>query len=335
MPARLADGLGRVVRYLRISVTDRCNLRCHYCRDGYDSFIPHDDILRYEEIDRLIDLLVANGVGKLRFTGGEPLVRKGFMGFLAKVRQRHPGVALRLTSNGTLLGPVVDELKRLDVSVNLSLDSFKPEVFAHITGQEEFGTVSHTLERMLAVGLPFKINAVALKGINDGELPEFLRLAMREPVDVRFIEFMPMGHGTRWSNDTFWPAREILAQARELYGLERDAEAAGEAGPARMWRLRDSTGALSRGRFGVISSVSDGACHVCNRLRLTAEGNLRTCLFDDRDYPLRPILRHPRLNDATLLRTISAALVRKPVGTSLLAKARGAVAQRRMVAIGG
>jgi len=340
----LTDGHGRTVRYLRISVTDRCNLCCLYCRDENVPFIEHEKILRFEEIEEVIRLAVEFGVHKLRFTGGEPFARKGFMDFLQKIHLRFPQIGLKLTSNGTLLAPFLDEMKALGVSVNLSLDTLDREKFSVITGRDMLPVVLANLHRMLELGIPLKINAVAMRGINDDELPALAALAMDNPVDVRFIEFMPMGDETIWSNDLFWPAADILKAARSRWALEpvlplnrgavpRSDSIAEELGPARLWKLRTPDGRISRGSFGLITSVTQSFCRSCNRLRLTADGHLRTCLFDDREYPIREALRTE--GPEAVRRVMIEAVSCKPVGAELLAASHGPVARKRMSAIGG
>ena len=337
----LQDSHGRVIRYLRVSVTDRCNLCCRYCRDEKTSFIPHTRILRFEEIEEIIAVAVGFGVHKLRFTGGEPFARKGFLDFLKRVHNRFPHVGLRLTSNGTLLGDALEELKELGVSVNLSLDSMNRKRFADITGRDLLPTVLKNMHRMLDLGIPLKINAVAMKGVNDDELPQLVGLAMRWPVDVRFIEFMPMGENTIWSNSLFWPAAEILASVRQYWDLApkgvrqpgKEGVYAEELGPARLWKLKDQSGRTSIGSFGLITSVTQSFCQSCNRLRLTADGHLRTCLFDDREYALREALRC--LGPEAVARIMKSAVARKPVGSELLSQRHGPVARKRMSAIGG
>ncbi len=343
-PALLTDAHGRTVRYLRISVTDRCNLCCRYCRDDSVPFIPHENILRFEEIERVIAIATELGVHKLRFTGGEPFARKGFLDFLVKIHRRYPDTALKLTSNGTLLGPALETLKELGVSVNLSLDSLDREKYAAITGKDELPTVLDNMRRMLELGIPLKINAVAMRGVNDVELPALASMAMDWPIDVRFIEFMPMGDSTIWSNNLFWPAADILETARKHWrlepvvlrrkdGTESDDHAAEERGPAKLWKLRTPDGRLSKGSFGLITSVTQSFCQSCNRLRLTAEGNIRTCLFDDREYPIRDALREKGPEEVR--RIMLDAVSRKPVGAELLASRHGPVAHKRMSAIGG
>ncbi len=329
----LADARGRVVRYLRLSITDRCNLRCLYCRsDARLHDIPHGHILRYEELLRLVRLAVARGVEKVRLTGGEPFARKGCMEFLGMLRAEFPQVDLRVTTNGTLLGGQAAALARMGVNaVNLSLDTFDAALFARITGRDMLPQVLTVLDDLVTAGIRVKINAVAMRGMNEGDLPEFLRLARDMPVDVRFIEFMPMGSETCWSPAYFWPASDILKKAGALAELTPDAHAQADSGPARMFTV-----AGGRGRFGVISPLSNHFCAACNRLRVTPDGHLRTCLYADKEYRLRGLLRHPLLGDAAVARVMELACHEKPLGVELLrARGAGAVASKGMSRIGG
>ena len=332
----LIDAHDRKVTYLRVSVTDRCNLSCRYCREKDMPFIPHESILRFEEMEDIIGLMAEMGVRKLRFTGGEPFARKGFIDFLRRIRQQHPNLGLRITSNGTLLGSDIEALKELDAMMNISLDTLDRARFASITGKDLLPDVLENLRRMAALGIKLKVNAVAMRGENDSELPALAALAMDHAIDVRFIEFMPMGEGSIWSDSLFWPADEILAAARQHWELipcdeaNRNME---ERGPAKLWKLKDREGRLSAGRFGLITSVSHTFCHACNRLRLTADGQIRTCLYDDREWPLRDVLRRDGIE--AVRRVILDAVAHKPVGSDILARSSGPVAKKRMSAIGG
>ena len=332
----LIDVHGRKVTYLRVSVTDRCNLSCRYCRTQDMEFIPHENILRFEEIEQVIDIMADMGVRKLRFTGGEPFARKGFIGFLRRVREKHPELGLRITSNGTLLGPDIEALKELDAMMNISLDTLDRERFAAITGKDLLPQVLENLRRMAELGMKLKVNAVAMRGENDSELPALAALAMDHAIDVRFIEFMPMGEDSIWSDALFWPAADILAAAREHWELlpcdelNRNAE---ERGPAKLWKMKDREGRLSKGHFGLISSVTHSFCTSCNRLRLTADGQIRTCLYDDREWAVRDILRKDGLE--AVRRVILDAVASKPIGSEILARSSGPVAKKRMSAIGG
>lgn len=331
--ALLTDIHGRTVRYLRLSVTDRCNLRCLYCCSTIKRrCIPHDEVLRYEEFLRLAELAADQGIEKIRLTGGEPFARKGFMGFLHMLREQLPKVDLRITTNGTLLGGHIDALRRLRIgAVNLSLDSLRPEGFHASTGSELFPVVRRNLDALLAAGIRVKINAVALRGINDRDVRAFLDFARTNPVDVRFIEFMPMGNGTCWSQKYFRSAEDVLAEARQWATLVPSRTIEADGGPARMYTVDGGPG-----RFGLITPMSNHFCASCNRLRITSDGRLRTCLFDDKEYRLRGILRHPRLHDGFLAEVLERAGRAKPFGVDILRRrGQGAVAAKSMLHIGG
>lgn len=329
----LVDEYGRGVSYMRLSVTDRCNLNCLYCRSTRKSFIPHKDILTYEEFLQLIGLAVRHGVNKIRLTGGEPFVRRDFLGFLERAAKAAPTVDLRLTTNGTLLSGKAKALRDIGITrLNISLDTLKRDRFETITGCDKLLEVRRAIDECLENRMLLKINAVALKGINDDELADFLHLAMEYPVDVRFIEFMPIGGGTRWKQEQFWSAEDILRQARRLVELEPMQSAADNSGPARVYALKGG-----QGRLGLISPLSNHFCKTCNRLRITSDGKLRTCLFSDREYRLRPALRSPKLGIEQAFRIMRLAGKRKPMGYELLAslRPRPSVCGKVMSAIGG
>jgi len=332
IPLQLADSKGRKVSYLRLSVTDRCNLRCLYCDNQMSHRLSHDDVLRYEEMLDLMGLAQGMGIGKVRLTGGEPFARKNFVEFLERARERFSDMRLRVTTNGTMLAPFAPRLAAAGVDrVNISLDTLVPANFARVTGQDLYHKVRESIDACLDAGIRVKINAVAMRGINDGELPGFLALASALPLDIRFIEFMPMG-GAEWHANQVWTAEEILAQAKTLAGLTalpRDAE---DAGPAQMFSIDGG-----KGRFGLITPLSNHFCATCNRLRVTSGGVLRTCLFSDRVYRLRPALRHPKLGLPAVERILRLALLRKPVGAELLAARRAGqgVSATSMSSIGG
>ena len=331
----LEDGHGRAVRYIRLSVTDRCNLRCTYCRSGMETFIPHESVLRYEEMEQLVDMAMDMGVEKVRLTGGEPFARKGFAEFLERLRAAHPALDIRVTTNGTLIGPHIRTLKAIGLNaVNLSLDTFDRDKFERVTGRDLFHKVRENMDALLDAGIPFKLNAVAMRGFNDDELPAFVDYAMRHPVDVRFIEFMPMGEGTRWSDSCFWPAPDILDAVKGLVSVAPVEQGQRSGGPARLYALSGPDGP-GLGRLGLITPLSSPVCPDGLRLRVTSDGALRTCLFDDREYRLRNALRHPRLGIEVVRRIVTLATREKPIGARLLERRRNAVAQRRMTAIGG
>ena len=330
----MKDRYGRTIKYLRLSVTDLCNCRCVYCmgENGVPR-LPHSAILSFEEIEEIVRAAVSLGVTKVRLTGGEPFARKGCDDFLLRLRQRFDDLDIRITTNGTLLEEHIPLLQRLRISaVNLSLDSFDRETFARVTGRDMLPEVLRALDAMLAAGIRVKINAVGLRGINDSQMADFVHAAMTLPVDVRFIEFMPMGSDTLWSPENFWPASDIRAAVEQHVRLVPLGDAnEGQRGPARMFALEGG-----KGRMGFITPLTNHFCLSCNRLRLTSDGHLRTCLFADREYPLRPLLRHPRVTDEHIARVIAQACKSKPVGADLLAARQGgAVASSKMVSIGG
>jgi len=324
---------GRRVTYLRVSLTDRCNLRCFYCRAGAGfNFLPHQDVLRYEELYGLLAALPAYGVRKVRLTGGEPLVRRDLLPFLEKVLALDLDV--RLTTNGTLLAPLAPTLASLGLKrVNISLDTLRRKIYEEITGHDAYLDVRQAIEASLAAGFRVKLNAVAMRGVNDADLPGFLKLATELPIELRFIEFMPMGGNTAWRQESFWPATEILAAAKEHAELDALPQEPFEtAGPARRWAIRGGLGS-----FGLIAPLSDHFCGSCNRLRLTCDGRLRTCLYSDKEYRLRPLLRHPKLGVPAALRAIDLASRAKPFGYKFLdaRRANAGVCETVMSGIGG
>ena len=329
----IVDGHGRIVSYLRLSVTDRCNLRCRYCMPDGAPFLPHENILRYEELLRIMGVARTLGVRKVRLTGGEPFARLGFLEFIESARLAYPDMDLRLTTNGTLLTPALPRLKAAGVErINLSLDTLDPARFERITGRDQFEAVRGAVDACLEHGMRLKLNAVAMRGVNDDELPAFLRLAAELPLELRFIEYMPMGDDPAWSAAQVWTAEEILAEAGRLVELEPVERGLLDCGPARVFRIVGG-----RGSLGVISPMTNHYCATCNRLRITSTGNLRTCLYSDREYRLAPLLRNPKLGERAVRRVIEAAGAVKPLGVQLLRSRadEGGVCRTRISAIGG
>jgi len=328
----LTDTRGRSVSYLRLSVTDRCNLRCLYCDSRMRQWLGHDEVLRYEEFLELMGLGLKLGIGKVRLTGGEPFARRGFMDFVEAARARFPALDLRLTTNATLIAPFAPRLSAAGVArINISLDTLDPATFARVTGQDLYHEVRRGIDACLAAGIRVKLNAVAMRGVNDGELAGFLNLARELPIDVRFIEYMPMG-GSDWRPEQVWRATDILAEAKTLAGLTPIGRGQGGSGPAQMFAIEGGAG-----RFGLITPLSNHFCGSCNRLRITSGGVLRTCLFSDRVYRLRGALRHPKLGLAAVERILRLASLVKPLGFELLAARRAGqgVCGTAMSAIGG
>lgn len=328
----LNDSRGRVARYLRLSITDRCNLSCFYCRGTAPMpYIPHSRILRYEEMLRFAGIARKQGIRKLRVTGGEPFARKNCTDFLLRLRKEFPDLRICLTSNGTLLEPHIGELRKLALeSVNISLDSFKPETYARITGKPLLDAVLGNIDRLLAAGIRVKVNAVALKGITDVQIDDFIHMARQMPVDVRFIEFMPMGTHTLWDHNRFLSCNTLFHLAGEKAKLHPAMEAGNPlAGPAVMHEVEGA-----KGRLGFISALSNHFCQTCNRLRLTCDGNLRLCLFADKNFRIAPLLRHNNVSDTSIARALTNACARKPLGAEIL-KNTGRIGGRHMSQIGG
>jgi cyclic pyranopterin phosphate synthase len=329
----LIDTHGRKVSYLRLSITDRCNLRCLYCRPQSEwKFLPHEQILTFEEMFELVDVAQVAGIEKVRLTGGEPFARRGFIPFVGRLHAKYPNLDLRITTNGTMLEGRITELKDAGVScLNISLDTLERRKFQEITRMDAYDSVRAGIDACLQAGLRVKVNVVALKGINDDELPAFVDFARANGIDVRFIEFMPIGYESRWSRDNYWPAEEIIAAVEEFVPLDEVREASRNSGPARMYRISGG-----RGRIGVISAVSNHFCQSCNRFRVTSDGKLRTCLFSDKEYDVRSILRNPKHTTQELLELFARANREKPMGYQLLQdKQTNQVCDRAMTAIGG
>jgi cyclic pyranopterin phosphate synthase len=287
-----ADAYNRPISYLRISVTDRCNLRCVYCMppEGVPKR-PHEDILRYEEIETVVRAAAELGITKVRLTGGEPLVRPGVVD-LVRMLARVDGIDdLAMTTNGVLLDDYAVELADAGLQrVNISLDTLLPERFQRITRCGQLEDVLAGMKAAREAGLePIKINTVVIRGMNDDEAVDFARKTIEPGWHVRFIELMPIGTGTQVAND--WqdrgvPAQEIKEQVETALGKLSPAKVSIGNGPARYYRLPGAKGTL-----GFITPISEHFCHRCNRLRLTADGHLRPCLLADYEIDLRTPLR--------------------------------------------
>jgi len=284
------DACNRPISYLRISVTDRCNLRCRYCMppEGV-AWRPHEEILRYEEIETVVRAAAELGISKIRLTGGEPLVRPGIVDLVRKCA-RVPGVDdLAMTTNGTLLARFAADLAAAGLRrVNVSLDTLRPARFRRITRCGELGDVLAGMEAARAVGLePIKINDVVIRGMNDDEVVDFARKTVDEAWNVRFIELMPIGISNLESRiSNLVTAAEVRETIEAAMGKLEPAKVSAGNGPARYYRLPGAAGTL-----GFITPVSEHFCAHCNRLRLTADGQLRPCLLSDQEIDLRRPLR--------------------------------------------
>jgi len=305
----LVDRFSRRIDYLRLSVTDRCNLRCVYCMppEGVPH-LDHAEILTYEEIIRFLRVAVRAGIGKVRLTGGEPLVRRDVERLVEGIAALRPRLDISLTTNGTLLASVAERLAAAGLKrVNVSIDSLHPETYRRLTRGGDLSSALEGVEAALEAGLePVKINVVTLKHLND-EVDGFLDLVYRLPVHVRFIEYMsPCG---AVDSSYFVSNQELRAVLLRRGAVEEDRPPVG-GGPARYYRLPGS-----RGTVGFISPVSSHFCPQCNRLRLTAEGRMRPCLFSSEEVDVRKILRgggDDRETEEAIYRAILAALEKKP-----------------------
>ncbi len=285
----LQDSFRRSINYMRISVTDRCNLRCIYCMppEGV-AWIPHSEILTFEEIERIVRAMATVGMRKIRITGGEPLVRRDLVQLVSRLAAI-PGIEdIAMTTNALLMPRFAEPLARAGLQrINVSLDTLKPERFARITRFDCLKGVLAGIEAAERAGLaPIKINAVVLRGINDDEVLDLARLTADRPWHVRFIEAMPLDGNLPVEGERFVSADEIMDALKPLGRIEACSGPGGN-GPARYFRMPGA-----RGTVGVISPMSRFYCDSCNRVRLSADGRLRLCLFDDQEVDLRTPLRN-------------------------------------------
>ncbi|MZP30897.1 GTP 3',8-cyclase MoaA [Heliobacterium undosum] len=327
----MIDAFARDIHYLRVSVTDRCNLRCVYCmpEEGLP-LVDHREVLRFEEFERLIAIAAAQGVRRVRITGGEPLVRKGIVPFVARVKAITGIEDVALTTNGILLPRFAGDLKAAGLDrVNISLDTLRPERFRAVTRVGCVDDVWTGIEAALAADLhPVKLNVVVMGGVNDDELADFARLTLQWPIHVRFIELMPIGEGDPRFRGQFVSIEQMQAKmAREGLRLGNHPGIRG-GGPARYHTLE---GAL--GTVGFISAMSKHFCAACNRLRLTAEGKLRPCLHSRQEIDLKAPMRRGA-PDSLLSLIFQKAVEAKPYQHSMLDEGWGD-RTRRMSQIGG
>ena len=322
------DTFGRKVNYMRLSVTDRCNLRCSYCMpaDGLPK-LDHRDILSYEHLLKIAQSAVFLGIEKIRITGGEPLVRKGIVGFLRRV-SKLPGLReLALTTNGILLEAMAQDLRDAGVSrLNISLDSLVPATFAHLTRCGDVHRVLKGIETAERVGLPIKINMVVMRGVNDAEIEDFAALTLEKPWSVRFIEYMPAVPNEKTPSLAVSGAEilERIARRHPFDPVSRDHL----AGPARNFRIRGAAGS-----FGVITAMSNHFCGDCNRIRVTSTGTARSCLFSNHQIDLKPVLRNGQPGD--LGRALRACIEGKGEKHSVSWQAPAELTDFAMVAVGG
>ncbi len=289
----LVDSFQRRVTYLRLSVTDRCNLNCCYCAPSRPRLLPMAGLLDFDEMLRLVHIGVQLGITKVRLTGGEPLCRKGIVDFVQQLSVISGIKEVSLTTNGVFLEQKAVGLKQAGMNrINISLDTLDAEKFIKITGKDHWGEVWRGIIKALALGFsPVKINTVVMKGVNDDEVEALARLTQKYPFHVRFIEYMPIGTDPRAAGEFFVSGialKQQLEKIGELIPVERDT---GD-GPARRYQFRDAPGEI-----GFISSMSDHFCSQCNRMRLTAGGFLRPCLLADDQVDLGSRLRQGATDD--------------------------------------
>lgn len=328
----LYDNHGREINYVRIAVTDRCNLRCFYCmpEEGIQ-YMPKKDLLTFEEIERLVTSLAAMGISKVRFTGGEPFVRKDFMELVNSISAIQGIDSLHLTTNGVLTGPYVQQLKQAGVkSVNLSLDTLDRERFKIITRRDEFDNVMDTLNLLLKENIEVKINAVVMEGKNTDDILALVDFTKDKPVSVRFIEEMPFnGEGSHYPILN-WTHKKIIDHIQGAY--------------PNMVKIKDEPHSTSYnysipghlGNIGVIAAFSRTFCGTCNRIRITAQGTLKTCLYDDGVLSIRDLMRS-QASDTQIKETLSKAFRNRAKDGFEAERARrsGAGVSESMSTIGG
>ena len=313
----LVDSFGRTVTYLRLSVTDRCDLRCTYCMSEKMTFLPKSDLLNAEELEQVARSFIARGVTKIRVTGGEPLVRRNILDIMTRL-SKYLGQGrglneLTLTSNGTQLAKHAADLARLGVKrINVSLDSVNPETFGRIT---RGGKLTHVLGGIAVAqshGLKIKLNVVVLKNDNAAEIPSIIDWAHRRDIDVTLIEAMPLGKIEADRFDQYIPLSDIRAELEKKFTLTEDSYRTG--GPSQYWQVAETGG-----RLGFITPLSNNFCAGCNRVRLTCTGKLFLCLGQNDDADLREVLRTGGDLDAAL----DEAMTRKPKAHDFLIDAPG------------
>ena len=326
---QLLDNHGRPMTYLRLAVTDRCNLRCSYCMPAEGIiYMPERELLTWEEMSRVVRVMHGMGINKVRITGGEPFVRNGLMDFLTEITAL-PGLEVCLTSNGVLIGEYIDQLKVLGIrSVNLSLDALDRDRFKQITRRDDYEVVYQNLLRLVAEGFEVKINAVVMKGQNEQDILALAALTRDLPVSVRYIEEMPFNGSGLVEGTLFWNHERILNELKTVYAdlkpvLMRGGETANRyAIPGHL------------GDVGIIAAFSRTFCGSCNRVRLTAKGQVKTCLYDDGVFDLKAYLRSG-ISDEELRKVLLGLYQKRPLDGFEAEKNRKGVINESMTTIGG
>ncbi len=312
---KLFDSYGRQIRDLRISLTDRCNFRCFYCLpNGEPPLARKDTILTFEEIYKISKIFVSLGIEKIRLTGGEPMLRRDIETLIEKIASlkaensnNHQLKDLALTTNGFSIPEKAQKLKDLGLDrLTLSLDSLKPAKFKEITGKDELENVLNSIKTAKKASLdPIKINAVIVRGVNDEEIVDFAKFAREYDISMRFIEFMPLDSGHDWKREKVVSGKEIQEKINEVFPLELKQKSRG-AETAWNYKFADT----DKGEIGIIAPVTEMFCGACSRIRLTADGQIRTCLFSDTEHNLRDVLRSGT-NDKEIIEFIKQVVLKK------------------------
>lgn len=330
--SQITDKHFRKIDYLRISITDHCNLKCLYCSPFSERLkLPSNEILSYEEIFNIVKASVSLGFKKVRITGGEPLIRKDLVHFCRMLSELPQITDLSLSTNGVLLADMAADLKAAGVNrVNISLDTLQPSRYIQISGKDYLKQVLLGIEKAAEVGLtPIKINMVPMKGINEDEIPDMARWTLKAPYDLRFIELMPTNGWTQTQHSKLFIPVETVKQVVEAIGPLTPISTIKTRGPATYASLPSA-----KGRIGFIAALSHHFCKTCNRLRLTADGQLRPCLFDENEIDIKQVLRQGATLDE-LKAIISYAVAAKPKAHCLKGPAVKSINGRLMGAIGG
>ncbi len=312
---QLVDGFGRVARKLRLSVTDRCNFRCDFCMPLNPIWIPHSEILTYEEMARIVRILASMGVSKIRISGGEPLMRKDIEKGIKMFKAVAGIESISMTTNGYFLAEKAAALKEAGLdSVTVSLHSLKPERFEEIIGRKDvFGRVLDGVKTAKTVGLePVKINCVIIRGCNDDEILDFVELGRELGLVVRFIEYMPFDGRHMWSSEKLVSGAEIISKIEERYKLEKLPRTAGSTSVA--YRLADGSGMIN-----IITSMTNPFCSDCDRIRLSADGKIVPCLFSRDEYDVKKLLRS-NASDEEIAEFIRSSFRKKFAGVETLIK---------------
>ncbi|WP_438973777.1 GTP 3',8-cyclase MoaA [Polaribacter sp.] len=329
--SKLVDDFGRQIEYVRLAVTDRCNLRCQYCMPAHGiDIVPRQELLTFKEMYRLIRVLTELGVNKVRLTGGEPFVRKDFVGFLEMLSYNDLLDAINITTNGALISHYIGKIEKLEKvkNINLSIDSLQREKFAKITRRDVFPEVYKTFELLEKSSLNLKLNVVVQSGFNTDEIVDFVKLTKEKKVAVRFIEEMPFnGRGQREMQEN-WTFKKILNEVKTEFEVQEIQSE--KSSTSRIYKIENHLGT-----FGIIPAFTRTICNDCNRIRITSTGTFKNCLFDDGVFNLRDLIRKGASNDD--LKELFLSLVKEKPENGFVAEAnrkKGNVSES-MSTIGG